>query len=40
VLAANPDLADHLLLAALRRRDPHAELEPLDEPGWLHGSRR
>jgi len=39
VLAANPDLADHLLLSALRRRDPNAELEPLDEPGWLHSRR-
>jgi CobQ-like glutamine amidotransferase family enzyme len=36
VLAANPGLADHLLLLALRRHDPAAELGRLDAPEWQH----
>jgi CobQ-like glutamine amidotransferase family enzyme len=33
VLAANPEVADHLLLAALHRHNPHAELAQLSAPG-------
>jgi lipid II isoglutaminyl synthase (glutamine-hydrolysing) len=40
VLAANPDLADRLLLAALRRRHPDVELAPLDAPARQGHSRR
>ncbi len=40
VLAANPDLADHLLLVALRRRYPHAELAPLEASAWQGRSGR
>ena len=34
VLAANPDLADHILALAVRRLDPSAELGALRAPGW------
>lgn len=40
VLAANPDLADVLLLAALRRHHPDAGLAPLDGPARQGRSRR
>ena len=36
VLAANPDLADHLLAAALRRLDPLARLTPLTHAAERH----
>jgi lipid II isoglutaminyl synthase (glutamine-hydrolysing) len=34
LLAANPGLADHLLLAAMLRLDPLAQLIPMDVPKW------